>query len=145
MNTNNSDAGNNEEGSDAMSEFFTRENANAGVKFPLHNAAGILTEHWLRILGVDSDEFRAADTIAKREAVKAAAIEDEVTRDNALKDITRKLIASLISEWSFSKPCTKANIIAFLREAPQFEKAIDNIATRRSLFFANASSSSVST
>lgn len=127
---------------DEMAQFRTRGPANAGVKFPLQNAAGLLTEHWLLIRGVDSDEFRAADRIARRENVRVAAMDDVAARDKAFDEIRRKLIASLVAGWSFSKPCTPENIVEFLREAPQLEASIDTVATKRALFFANASASS---
>lgn len=126
---------------DPMAAFFTRQAANDGVQLPLYSPTGLPTSHWLRIRGVDSDEFRAADTEAKRAAVKSAALTDQRARDDAMREISRDLVAHLVMGWSFDKECTHANVVAFLKEAPQLEDAIDKAATRRALFFAPGSSS----
>ena len=39
----------------AMNAFFTRGVANEGVQLPLYLPTGEKSEHWVRILGVDSD------------------------------------------------------------------------------------------
>ena len=47
----------------SMDAFFTRGKANEGVQLPLYLPDGSKSEHWVRILGVDSDIFRAAEEL----------------------------------------------------------------------------------
>ena len=118
-----------------MDAFYTREAANNGIKVPLFTPDGSATDHYIMIRGVDSDEFRAADTEARRSVLKFAAIEDPAELDIATSDAIRKTRASLVISWSFEQECTLDNVINFLREAPQLADAIDMTAAKRSLFF----------
>lgn len=128
-----------------MEAFFTRERANEGVVIPLYSPDGTKTEHWLRIRGVDSDVFREAEANSKRDAFRVASIEDIVERGRAIKEAKLDLIASLVMEWSFDKECTFEAIKEFFRQAPQIADAVDQVASKRALFFEKRSSSSVST
>ncbi|ALH23697.1 hypothetical protein PaMx11_23 [Pseudomonas phage PaMx11] len=125
-----------------MEAFFTREKASLGVQLPLYAPTGEKTEHWLRIRGIDSDEFRAAEADARRDAMRVAAIEDLEERRLAIQDAQRALIATLVIGWSFEQECTHDNVMKFFREAPQIQDAVDKAASRRALFFANGSSDS---
>lgn len=125
-----------------MEAFFTREKASLGVKLPLYTPTGAKTEHWLRIRGIDSDEFRAAEADARRDAVRVAGIEDLEERRLAIQDAQRSLIATLVIDWSFEQECTHENVMKFFREAPQIQDAVDKAASRRALFFVNESSDS---
>ncbi len=49
-----------------MEQFYTREAANEGVKFPLKTSDGKETEHWILVRGIVSDQFRMADLRSKR-------------------------------------------------------------------------------
>jgi hypothetical protein len=129
-------------GVDPMASFFTRPVANEGIEFPLVQPDGTKTKHWLRLRGIDSDEYRLADLDTKRRSVKIAAIEDEKKRDEAIYELTLHLCAVLVLSWSFDKPCTLDNVVAFLREAPQIASAIENVSGNRRLFFGIASSNS---
>src|SRR5690554_3225672 len=128
-----------------MEAFFTRERANEGVEVPLYTPDGTKSEHWLRIRGVDSDHFRLAEAESKRDAFRVASIEDPVERAKAIQDAKLDLIAALVISWSFEKECTPENIKEFFRQAPQIADAVDQVASKRALFFAKRSSSSVST
>jgi len=128
-----------------MEAFYTRERANEGVVIPLYTPDGTKTEHWLRIRGVDSDAFREAEANSKRDAFRVASIEDAVERAKAIQDAKLDLIAALVISWSFEKECTPENIKEFFRQAPQIADAVDQIASKRALFFEKRSSSSVST
>jgi hypothetical protein len=130
---------------DLQSQFFTRDRANAGVRIPLYTPSGRKTDQWIQIRGVDSDEFRAADTKAKRDAVRLASIKDEKERDEAVYELTTRLTASLVIAWSFPEECTEENIIAFFKQAPQICSSIDITASDRGYFFRNASVSSDAT
>lgn len=129
----------------SMEAFFTRERANEGVEVPLYTPDGSKTEHWVRIRGVDSDLFREAEANSKRDAFHVASIEDTVERAKAIQDTKLNLIAALVISWSFEKECTLDNVKEFFRQAPQIADAVDQVASKRALFFAKRSSNSVST
>ena len=128
-----------------MEAFFTRERANEGVEVPLYTPDGTKSQHWIRIRGVDSDAFREAEANSKRDAFRVASIEDTVERAKAIQDAKLNLIAALVISWSFEKECTHENVKEFFRQAPQIADAVDQVASKRALFFAKRSSSSVST
>lgn len=125
-----------------MESFFTREKANTGVEVPLYLPSGEKSEHHLVIRGVDSDVFRAAESESRRKSILIAQIPEGPERDRAIEDAKLDLIVSLVISWTFDSPCTHENVAAFLREAPQISDAIDRVASKRSLFFAQKSSSS---
>lgn len=128
-----------------MEAFYTRERANEGIKIPLYLPDGTKTEHWLRIRGIDSDHFRLAEAESKRDAMRVAMIEDPLERAKAIADAKLSLIAELVISWSFEKECTHENVKEFFRQAPQIADAVDQVASKRALFFAKRSSSSLST
>lgn len=117
-----------------MEDFMTRERANAGHQIPLYAADGRLTAHWLQVRGVDSDEFIRARTKQTRRTAEIVALPEE-ERDAAIVDATLEMHAALVAAWSFDKPCTLANVKAFLREAPQIATEVDKLASRRTFFF----------
>ena len=140
---------------DEMNQFFTRPQANAGIRVPLkHPVTGADTGHWLQVLGQDSDAFREEEEASRRRIQDALAALPASQR-NAAKYIEiikatkteEKLsgVASLVSNWSFVEPCTRENVTAWLREAPQIQDAIDLAAGDRSLFLASVASSSTDT
>lgn len=126
----------------SMNDFFTREKANEGIQLPLYLPNGLKSEHWVRIIGIDSDIFRAADIEARRDAVRIAQIDEPKAREEAIAKSKRDLIAVLVIDWSFPHPCTHEAVSDFFKEAPQIMDAIDQAASRRALFFANGSNSS---
>lgn len=131
-----------------MEEFFTRENANNGIEFPLFTPDGQKSEHTMKVLGVDSDEFQAAELREKR---KVMGLESEArglpegSRDGFFatkqKESELEILAALISSWSFKQKCTHANKIKFLKNAPQIADQINKVAVNRKLFFANGQDS----
>ena len=124
-----------EEQKQSKAAFFTRKAANAGVKLPLYTPAGEKTEHWVRILGVDSDIFRATDSEVRRTLMKAAALEgDKALTQKTIDDARLDCLAVLVADWSFPEPCTPESVREFLIEAPQIADAIDKAATKRALF-----------
>lgn len=124
-----------------MESFFTREKANNGVEVPLYLPDGTKSEHHIVIRGVDSDVFREAESESRRKAMEIAMISDPVEKVQAIRDTKLRLICSLVISWTFEKECTQENVFEFLREAPQIADAIDQVASKRSLFFAQRSSS----
>ena len=127
-----------------MDEFFTREIANEGRRVDLVHPDGTPSEHWIQIRGMDADEFRNAETKAKRKAIEIAQMDDEDKRALAVADIELRTIAALVADWSFDQECTQKAVVKFLREAPQIAEMVNRYAARRSLFFGKESSHSVS-
>jgi hypothetical protein len=122
-----------------LSLFATRSPANAGAVLELEDVDGNTSAHTLNILGTDSDNFQRAQFKSKQAVIAKMKDGKEATFDEAT-DMARELVASLISGWSFTDPngepvpCTKANVVAFLKEAPQIQEQIDRVATDRKLF-----------
>lgn len=119
--------------------FFLREKANAGIDVPLFLPDGTPTEHKLHILGKDSDIFRQTEAECRRLLLEAAASKDQKKVAAVSVANTEKLIACLITGWTFDIPCTSENKLKLLREAPQIQDAVDKVATMRELFFKNGS------
>lgn len=119
-----------------MQEFFTRKAANEGKKVPLYLPNGEKSDHWLIVRGVDSDEFKLAESKAKRNAINLAQIEDENERIEAVRTTELESIAALIANWSFNQKCTPDNVVKFLREAPQIADMVNRYAANRKGFFA---------
>lgn len=122
--------------------FHTRKNANEGVELPLYLPNGEASEHTITVRGVDSDAFRKAEAAAKRKAVELAQIKSEQKRAEAVRETELECIAALVAKWTFEEPCTKANVVKFLREAPQIADMVNRFAARRAEFFAKKSLSS---
>lgn len=118
-----------------MAAFFTRERANEGIELPLAFPDGTPSPHWIRIRGMDSDAFKAADASAKRRMFEIAGEPDKTKIENFLADAKVSSISALVISWSFPEPCTPEKVKEFLREAPQIADQIDRIASKRSLFF----------
>lgn len=128
----------------SMEKFFTRQKSNEGIKVPLYYpGSNEASGDWLLVVGMESDSFRVAEHQAKRRTLEITRME-EPARTEAHLDAKRTLVASLIKGWSFEKELTHENVMEFLREAPQIEEAVNNIAGRRHLFFVKESSNSVS-
>ena len=126
-----------------MQHFFTRQKANEGVKLPLDLPDGTPTAHFITVRGVDSDDFRRANTESKRKLVELALDRERATLDPKEHEQQRlNVLASLVAGWSFDQPCTFENIITLLREAPNLADQIDRIAAKRHLFFLNGSTNS---
>lgn len=129
---------------DSMESFYTRERAGEGIQVPLYLPTGQKTEHWLRIRGVDSDHFRTAEADSRRQAIDIASISDKVEQAKAIAEAKLDLVCELVVSWSFDKECSKDNVKEFLKQAPQIADMVDQVASRRALFFAQRSSSSES-
>ena len=118
-----------------MEEFYTRGRAEAGTKIALQTPEGIKTDHYLIVCGIDSDRFRQAEIDTKRKMLELAAEADEAKRAENLNSAKAELVASLVKDWSFDQECNRANVVAFLREAPQIMEQIDRVTANRPLFF----------
>lgn len=128
-----------------MTDFFTRETANEGLKVPLFLPDGRDSGHWLQIRGMESDEYRKANTESQRELMlKKVGEMSAAQRAAFLEESERKLIASLVISWSLPEKMTKPNLLKFLKEAPQIADQIDRVASDRRLFHSKKSISSSS-
>lgn len=125
-----------------MEEFFTRSSANEGIKLPLYHPDGTKSEHWLRVRGVDSDEFRRAEATAKRKAMELAQIKDPDERAEAVRETELECIAALVAEWSFEQELTHIQLVTFLREAPQIADMVNRFAVQRAQYYSKKSTSS---
>ena len=124
----------------SMSDFYTRSKANAGIKIDLSLPSGEATADFIIIRGVDSDEFRATDTRARRNLLSIVSMEDDTAREELLRKSHLDIQVSLVIDWSFDDECTPENIRQLFVEAPQIADAVDRMAAKRSLFFAKGSS-----
>lgn len=136
--------------------FHTRAKANDGVKLKLWDPTmGETSEEWLLVLGRDSDVARNVELELERRVRKQMSAVDSKDKaamaavmkelDDSAVDRTREQIAALVADWSWSdeEPCTRENVVAFLKEAPQIADAIDNLTSNRALFFALAAKTSL--
>lgn len=123
-----------------MSEFLTRERANEGHKIPLYTPDGRLTAQWLRIRGVDSDEFTRTRARHTRRIADIVAMPEDA-REEAILEATLDMQVALVAEWSFDIPFTPENVKKFLRDAPQIAAEVDKLASKRTFFFKNPSGS----
>jgi len=136
-----------------LEQFYTRPQANEGKKLPLSLPDGSPSDHYLVILGVDSDEFEFARHKAQQQLVELKVNED--LDDKKIFDETKliktKLIATLIKDWSFTDddgkplPCTKDAVVEFLTNAPQIAETVDTIACDRDFFLIDSLESSENT
>lgn len=120
-----------------MAAFNVVAMSNDGVKLPLRLPDGTVTEEFLVVRGADSKTFRNQQARANREKVKLAKKQNldpaQVARQNA--DIDRRLVASLVVDWSFDEECNEVNVAKFLADAPQIQGQIDLFAGDRANFF----------
>lgn len=128
--------------SQTIEAFFTRQRANEGIKLPLALPDGTDTDHWIKIRGIDSDAFKAAEAEQRRRVYAASAEDDKTKLAAVLADIILENTCALVIEWSFETPCTPENIKKLLKEAPQITDQIDRLASRRALFFSKGSTNS---
>jgi len=120
----------------SMESFFTADDANDGTKLPLFAPDGKATEHWLLIRGVDSDAYRTSHTRVLQNARKLKATDDDEEIAKRTNEGLFELAVSLVGGWSFEQECTRENVSAFLKKAPQVIDPINEFAGNRSLFFA---------
>lgn len=135
--------------------FQTRAKANAGAKLQLWDPIkGEMSDEWLLLLGKDSDVAHKVELDLDRQVRKRLSGIDSKDKEALAKatkeledsapDRVREQIASLVVDWSWAdeQPCTRDNVIEFLREAPQVADSIDTLTSNRALFFALAAKTS---
>lgn len=120
-----------------LEQFHTREKANKGIKLPLVTPTGEETDHFLMVLGVDSDEFRDKDLEAKREMIGISNSDSDIDEKQWIKEKNLELLATLIGGWSFKEELTIETAVQFLKEAPQIANKVNEIAANRKFIFGN--------
>lgn len=124
-------------------DFFTREQANEGVKIPLTNPCTGKDE-WVKIRGADSDIFRAAEIDSLRQALEIAELpKKEQAKKNAAARL--ELLSILVIDWSFDEPCNHEEILKVLKNAPLLAGIVNTQAAKRSLFIQKKSKTSKAT
>ena len=116
------------------SDFYTRDNANSGIRMPLLNLDGTLSSDYLTIAGIDSDGFVSANAEAMRSALVIAEIECDETKDKLLRAEKIKLVASLVIGWSFDEDATQEAAQQFFTDAPQIMEQVNSKAAQRNAF-----------
>lgn len=126
-----------------MEEFFTRDSANKGTRLNLVHPDGTPTEHWLHVIGVDSDTYQRELSAAKRKIIITESkakedFEDVKAREEFLakerKDCEIQVIAALVIDWSFEQECNMENKMKFLLNAPQIAQEVDEVSADRKFF-----------
>lgn len=118
-----------------MAVFMTRDRAGRPVRVPLLDpATNIPTEHWLEIRSSLSDEFQLMKTRLMQEAPMVAVMPD-AAREEAKLNNQLRLRASLVAGWSFHKKFNEKNVVDFLREAPQLQQMVIDVADDAARFF----------
>lgn len=116
---------------DSIEQFFTREDANTGVKMFLDLPGGKPSGHHLVLMGCDSDSFRAANDAAYREL---ALMDKEVITAQDHDNAQLKALSSLIKSWSMDVECNETNKTLLLRESPTIRDQINIEAAKQELF-----------
>lgn len=124
-----------------MNQFFTRESSNEGKRVYLSQPDGTPTEHWLHIIGADSDTFRSSQYNYNQKLRDLVGKSPEEIRVMSL-DLIRGLQACLVTDWSFETECTRENVDAFFKEAPQIAEMVDRLANNRKFFLMQSTSGS---
>lgn len=126
-----------------MDAFDIKSGSDAGTKIDLYLPDGTKTDHWLNVLGADSSKFQRARARANREEMELMKTkgknnkqQDAGTLFEKQMGIRRKLVAALVSDWSFPEKCNIETVSAFFEKAPQVQTQVDNFAGERSNFFA---------
>ena len=120
-----------------MDAFNVAKLSNEGVKLALTLPDGTATDEFLIVCGADSKAFRNLMARVNRDKLKILnqTKEDQAEVARLIADIDRELVASLITDWSFTEPCDKANVCKFLADSPQIQAQVDAFAGNRANFF----------
>lgn len=123
--------------------YKTRSLAQKPIKVMLRDpATQEPTEDFIEVRSSLSDEFLLARDLMVQ---SIAAIRNEANEDRRkelVKHEQLKLKAALVAGWSFDEPCDEDHIIDFLREAPQIQQMVMNVADDSAAFFSRPSADS---
>lgn len=125
---------------DPMERYMVRDRANVPKRIFLFDpATRKQTEDYIDIYSSLSDGFRDARDTIMQSAAELAEEKDDTVRKLKMHEEQLKLYSSLIGGWSFNKPCTEANKVEFLRQAPQIKNMVVAVADDNETFFGDAS------
>lgn len=129
----------------SISAFDIRQQSEDGIKISLVDPrTGEPTDEWLKVRGDDSEAYKLAQ--ANYNADRLEFIRDKKNKGNVkagLKFDTeseRKLVASLVSDWSLTDddgkdiPCTPENVQDLFYRAPQIQDQVSQVAGDRRNF-----------
>ena len=114
-----------------LADFETVAMANEGIKLDLVAPNGDKTDHWLQIVGRDSDIYRKQFAKAKQAIAKVDGNEHEEVKEK----IQSEFLASLIIDWSFDEELTIDRARDWLTNAPMIREEIDKISMNRAALF----------
>ena len=118
---------------DEMDVFMTKKYHGVAQKLMLYSPDGRATDHYLELVGMDSEKVRKAKKqlytdIAKN--VKEGGFDDDMQYD-----FTTRLLASSIVGWSFKKELSDESAFDFVSNAPSIRDAIDVFISNNDNFF----------
>jgi hypothetical protein len=126
-----------------MERYKIRGQAQQPIRVNLYDpATGKQTEDWLDVRSSLSDAFSEARDDTMR-AVQEIEEPNKEKRAALVSELQLGLKVALVAGWSFDVPFTEQNVREFLREAPQIQQMIMNIADDSSAFFARPSGGSL--
>ena len=125
-----------------LSDFFTRAAQEEGKVVLLSLPDGTPTEHWIKIVGVDSTRFQAANMQYMKKIRDLVELDSQDKRDEESRKLLTELQSYLITDWSFPEKCDKENVTNFLREAPQIASMVDKLSANRKFFLTKSTSDS---
>lgn len=133
--------------------FLDSTKVKEGVKMPLFDMDGGVSEDYLMVRWVWGDKVRAALDNLRREGQKRITqIRPDMTPEAKAKaEAKNKAISdelvldgfvAQVAGWSFDEKPTKANLLAFIKARPDVAERIDTVAATTKLFFTDSGVSS---
>jgi hypothetical protein len=129
----------------AMSRYKTRDRASVPVRVQLPDpATGEETGDWIEVISSLSDAFRNANDDNRRRIAEFAATNPKPeARAEFARESVLRLLAPLVTAWSFDTPCTQDAVVELLRDAPQLQDLVSGVADDAKRFFSNPPASSL--
>jgi len=113
-------------------QFKTKSLHSNAQKLPLFLPSGEKTDHFLMVIGADSDIMREAKARLMREAGLAMRNNEYDKKKEQL--LSLEMIAHHIVDWSFKKECTLENVVSFLDDSPYIADAVDSFGAKHENF-----------
>lgn len=119
----------------SMIDFMLdEERVASGIRLPLYDKDGNITDDWIQVRSMHSDEFQQALEFAQEHIRKDPSTDVEAVKLDAQ--------IALIAGWSFDEECNIENTRQFMKAAPHIAERIDKAAGNNALFFPDAAVSS---
>ena len=109
--------------------------------FLIDPVTGKQTEDWMDIRSSLSDEFMEARDATMQE-VSTIVEQNAEKRKEIVKELQLKMKVALVAGWSFDEAFNEKNVMDFLREAPQLQQMVMNVADDSARFFGGPSTDS---